>query len=71
MTHSNRVSIPRFAHRSQPTTRELNSPMLTGKVEFIESPTMHHGSMFMILLYLDYNCFQRSFDDPTQIRIQM
>jgi predicted nucleic acid-binding protein len=23
------------------------------------------------LLYLDYNCFQRSFDDPLQIRIQM
>ncbi len=25
----------------------------------------------MTLLYLDYNCFQRSFDDPTQVRIQM
>ncbi len=25
----------------------------------------------MTLLYLDYNCFQRSFDDPTQIRIQI
>ncbi len=23
------------------------------------------------LLYLDYNCFQRGFDDPRQIRIQM
>jgi len=23
------------------------------------------------LLYLDYNCFQRGFDDPDQIRIQM
>ncbi len=23
----------------------------------------------MTLLYLDYNCFQRSFDDPTQIRL--
>jgi hypothetical protein len=23
------------------------------------------------LLYLDYNCFQRGFDDPQQIRIQM
>ena len=25
----------------------------------------------MKLLYLDYNCFQRGFDDPTQTRIQM
>jgi len=23
------------------------------------------------LLYLDYNCFQRGFDDPRQVRIQM
>ena len=23
------------------------------------------------LIYLDYNCFQRNFDDPSQIRIQM
>lgn len=25
----------------------------------------------MVLIYLDYNCFQRGFDDPNQIRIQM
>jgi hypothetical protein len=25
----------------------------------------------MMLLYLDYNCFQRGFDDPGQIRIQL
>ncbi|MGH9752093.1 MAG: type II toxin-antitoxin system VapC family toxin [Blastocatellia bacterium] len=25
----------------------------------------------MDLIYLDYNCFQRGFDDPTQVRIQM
>jgi len=25
----------------------------------------------MDLVYLDYNCFQRGFDDPRQIRIQM
>ncbi|MBI1801013.1 MAG: hypothetical protein HY259_01670 [Chloroflexi bacterium] len=25
----------------------------------------------MDLIYLDYNCFQRGFDDPRQIRIQM
>lgn len=25
----------------------------------------------MILIYLDYNCFQRGFDDPHQVRIQM
>lgn len=25
----------------------------------------------MNLLYLDYNCFQRRFDDPRQIRIQI
>jgi hypothetical protein len=25
----------------------------------------------MALLYLDYNCFQRSFDDPQQVRIHM
>ena len=25
----------------------------------------------MELLYLDYNCFQRRFDDPNQIRIQI
>ena len=25
----------------------------------------------MDLIYLDYNCFQRSFDDPHQIKIQM
>lgn len=25
----------------------------------------------MILIYLDYNCFQRGFDDPRQVRIQM
>ena len=25
----------------------------------------------MELLYLDYNCFQRGFDDPGQLRIQM
>ncbi len=25
----------------------------------------------MDLLYLDYNCFQRGFDDPNQIRIQI
>ncbi len=25
----------------------------------------------MDLIYLDYNCFQRGFDDPAQIRIQM
>jgi hypothetical protein len=23
------------------------------------------------IIYLDYNCFQRSFDDPGQIKIQM
>lgn len=23
------------------------------------------------LVYLDYNCFQRGFDDPAQVRIQM
>src|SRR3972149_1211276 len=25
----------------------------------------------MDLIYLDYNCFQRAFDDPKQIKIQM
>ena len=25
----------------------------------------------MISLYLDYNCFQRGFDDPGQVRIQL
>ena len=25
----------------------------------------------MTLLYLDYNCYQRSFDDRAQIRIQL
>lgn len=25
----------------------------------------------MDLVYLDYNCFQRGFDDPGQVRIQM
>lgn len=25
----------------------------------------------MTLLYLDYNCFQRGFDDPGQVRIQL
>ncbi|HUT52985.1 MAG TPA: hypothetical protein VM658_06310 [bacterium] len=25
----------------------------------------------MDLIYLDYNCFQRFFDDPSQVRIQM
>lgn len=25
----------------------------------------------MKLVYLDYNCFQRGFDDPNQVRIQM
>ena len=25
----------------------------------------------MDLIYLDYNCFQRGFDDPRQVRIQM
>ena len=25
----------------------------------------------MDLIYLDYNCFQRRFDDPNQIRIQI
>lgn len=25
----------------------------------------------MTLIYLDYNCFQRGFDDPRQVRIQM
>ncbi len=25
----------------------------------------------MALIYLDYNCFQRGFDDPRQVRIQM
>ncbi len=25
----------------------------------------------MELIYLDYNCFQRGFDDPRQMRIQM
>jgi len=25
----------------------------------------------MAILYLDYNCFQRRFDDPSQVRIQM
>lgn len=25
----------------------------------------------MALIYLDYNCFQRGFDDPQQVRIQM
>ena len=24
----------------------------------------------VVLIYLDYNCFQRGFDDPRQIRIQ-
>lgn len=27
--------------------------------------------MTTLLLYLDYNCFQRGFDDPSQIRIQL
>ena len=25
----------------------------------------------MDLIYLDYNCFQRRFDDPSQIKIQL
>lgn len=25
----------------------------------------------MVLIYLDYNCFQRGFDDPNQVKIQM
>lgn len=25
----------------------------------------------MALIYLDFNCFQRGFDDPLQVRIQM
>jgi hypothetical protein len=25
----------------------------------------------MSLIYLDYNCFQRGFDDPRQVKIQM
>jgi predicted nucleic acid-binding protein len=25
----------------------------------------------MDLIYMDFNCFQRGFDDPTQVRIQM
>ncbi len=25
----------------------------------------------MDLIYIDYNCFQRGFDDPLQTRIQM
>lgn len=25
----------------------------------------------MDIIYLDYNCFQRSFDDTSQIKIQM
>jgi hypothetical protein len=29
------------------------------------------GAKAMDLIYLDYNCFQRRFDDPNQIRIQM
>lgn len=29
------------------------------------------GRAAMDLLYLDYNCFQRGFDDPSQIRIRM
>ena len=25
----------------------------------------------MVLVYMDYNCFQRGFDDPRQIKIQI
>ncbi len=27
--------------------------------------------MNMQMVYLDYNCFQRGFDDPGQVKIQM
>lgn len=34
-----------------------------------EAPGVQEGAQRPI--YLDYNCFQRGFDDPTQVRIQM
>lgn len=34
-------------------------------------PLRHNKRRFMDLIYLDYNCFQRGFDDPNQIKIQL
>ena len=35
------------------------------------SPAAQDGASIGPLVYLDYNCFQRGFDDPAQVRIQM
>ncbi len=35
------------------------------------TPAANDGASVSPLVYLDYNCFQRGFDDPTQVRIQM
>ena len=35
------------------------------------SPAAQDNASVSPLVYLDYNCFQRGFDDPAQVRIQM
>ena len=35
------------------------------------SPAAQDSASISPLVYLDYNCFQRGFDDPAQVRIQM
>ena len=35
------------------------------------SPAAQDNASVGPLVYLDYNCFQRGFDDPAQVRIQM
>ena len=35
------------------------------------SPAAQDSASVSPLVYLDYNCFQRGFDDPAQVRIQM
>ena len=34
-------------------------------------PAAQDSASVRPLVYLDYNCFQRGFDDPAQVRIQM
>ena len=35
------------------------------------APVAQDSASISPLVYLDYNCFQRGFDDPAQVRIQM
>ena len=60
----NTVYEVRFAHPDYSRNSHIHHPLS-------QESKMNREVGLMDLIYLDYNCFQRGFDDTRQIRIQM